>query len=374
LGIYNAARDEFRTRSSKPPESGKIMHSIVCGLLTAATLAAAALPPQDTANDWNNRGISAAARGDFAEAEKLLDQAIQSWRTLGPTYDGNVAAALYNRGQARCGQGKWSAAVADFEEAVDRMSRFGGPTHLRTIQFRNTLANAYAILGEPLKSETLFKDSLAVERELYPNEYETARTLTVLSTLYARANRVGDALPLAEEALRIGLSARDEKDPETAILYSNLAQLLTMAGHTERSLPLFRKALATCEAALVPSPSQIASILSEEGLALFRDGKRALAEKDFVDAIERLSQCSACGLELAVAETRFALLRLDQHRFDQADTLLGKALTMEEEFPGRPGSEMAATLEVLSRVRQEEKRFDDARLLHSRAQTILTYR
>jgi tetratricopeptide (TPR) repeat protein len=343
-------------------------------LLIAAAIAVAAPQQRDIGYDLNDHGVEASGRGEFAEAERLLDQAIQFWRPLGPKYDQHVATSLYNKAEAQCGQGKWRDSVATFEEAVALMRGSGGPSYLRTIRYQNALANVHMLLGEREKSEALYKDALAWERELYPDEVDTSHTLAGLSSLYARTSRLDEALPLAEEALRMVLSARGEKDSETAMLYANVAQILTLAGHTERSIPLFRKARFLYEATLGPSTSQIGMILSQEGVAFLKDGKLALAEKDFREGIERLSSCAACALELAVAENHLAALRLEQHKYNDAEALLTKAMAREESFSSRPGSEMAMSLEILSKVRQREKRFDDARQLHARAQAILGYR
>ncbi len=325
-------------------------------------------------NDLNDRGTEALARGDFSEAERLLDQALQFWRPLGSNYDAHAATALYNKAEAQCGLRKWREAAANLEEAVPLMRRSLGPRHWRTVHCRNALANVYQMLGERDKSEALYKETLAVERELDPNDAETARTLAGLAMLYTRAGKLDEALPLAEEALRIGLRAHGEKDPETAMLYSTVAQIHTLAGRTERALPLIRKARAIYEAAPGVASWQIGLILSQEGLALPYDGKRALAEKDFQEALRRLSECAPCGLELAIAESQFALLRLQQHKFSEADALLAKAISIEEGISERPLPEMATTLEILSKLRVQEKRFDDAEQLHARAQTILAYR
>jgi tetratricopeptide (TPR) repeat protein len=343
-------------------------------LLIAAALAVAAPQQRDMGNVLNDRGTEALERGDFAEAERLLDQTLQPWRPLGSKYDAHLATALYNKAEAQSGLRKWREAAANLEESVPLMGRSLGLRHWRTIHCRNALANVYQMLGERDKSEALYKETLAVERELDPNDGETARTLVGLAMLSARAGKLDEALPLAEEALRIGLRAHGEKDPETAMLYSTVAQIHTLAGRTERALPLIRKARAIYESAPGVASWQIGLTLSQEGLALLYDGKRALAERDFQEALRRLSECAPCGLELAAAESQFALLRLQQHKFNEADALLAKAISIEEGISERPLPEMATTLEILSKLRVQEKRIDDAEQLHARAQTILAYR
>jgi tetratricopeptide (TPR) repeat protein len=353
------------------------MRCIGWGFLLAAGLAAAApqqATPRDIGYDLNDQGVDASARGDFAVAERLLDQAIEHWRPMGPDYDGHVATALYNKAEAQCGEGKWREASRNFEESVTLIKRSRGLRNDRTIHYENALANVYMMLGEPGKAEAVFNEILPVERQLFPASPETARTLAGVSSLYARAGRLDEAIAPAEEALRISIEARGEKHPETAMMYGQVAQVLTLQGHTERSLPLFRKARAIFEETLGPWTSRISMLLSQEALALIKDGKLATAEKNLKEAIKGLSTCAGCGLELAVARNHLAMVRMSQHKFNEADAILTQAIADEEAFSSRPGSEMASTLELLSQVRKMEQRFDDAVQLQKRAQFIRGYR
>lgn len=350
------------------------MRREVWGLFLAAALAVGAPQQQDIGYDLNDRGVDASQRGDHETAIRLLDEAIQFWRLKGPAYDPAVATALYNKAEAQCGLGKWKESVANFEESVALMRKSRGDRNLRTVRYENALANAYLMLGERGQSEIVFRRVLEVERQDFPDSEEVAHTLAGLSSVATREGRLSDALPMADEALRIGIASLGEKRPETATLYANVAQIHALMGHTERAMPLYRKARAIYDATLPPDNPRIGLILSQEGQAYLLDGKRALAEKDLRDAIDHLRHCPACGVELAVAENHLAGLRMRQNRFVEAAELLTDAMSVEERFHGRPGAETAATLELLSKIRTQEKRFDDAARLHERAQTILSYR
>ena len=63
-----------------------------------------------------------------------------------------------------------------------------------------------------------------------------------------------------------------------------------------------------------------------------------------------------------------------QKKYADADILLSRALALEERYSERPGSEMAATLDLLSQVRAKENRPADAAQLKERAGAITGYR
>jgi len=60
-------------------------------------------------------------------------------------------------------------------------------------------------VAEPKRDKTeLFNEALPIERELYPNDTQLARTLGGLASLAMREGQTDKAIPLAEEALKEG--------------------------------------------------------------------------------------------------------------------------------------------------------------------------
>ena len=58
----------------------------------------------------------------------------------------------------------------------------------------NLLATTYLMLGEPDRAEPLLNEALPIERELFPADIQTARTLEGLSNLMIRRGQVQEAL------------------------------------------------------------------------------------------------------------------------------------------------------------------------------------
>jgi len=106
---------------------------------------------------------------------------------------------------------------------------------------------------------------------------------------------------------------------------------------------------------------------------LMDDGKFTLADDDMRASLEILARCGGCQYEEAVAETNLGLLRMRQKKLSEAAQELTRALDLEQQYLGRPGGAMAATLEALSEVRMKQKRFDDAAGLRARATALETY-
>ena len=349
------------------------MNWLSIGLITV--ISAAAQTPPEQAQSINNQGNQLSEKGDYFASERLYREAIAIWRSLGPAYEAHLAGSLLNLGVALSGEGKRIDASINYEEALGLHRRSLGDKHHRTISNMNLLASSYLMLGNPERSEALLQEALPVERELYPSDIQTARTLEGISSALVRRGLARDALPQAEEALAIALKAAGEESVDAALAYANVAEAHRCSAHAERALPLFRKARAIYEKTLGPESPRVASLLSQEGLLLMNDGKLSLAEQSMVKAVKSLrNSCPDCVVELASAENNLGLLRLKQKRYHDADEALSSAVALREKFETRPGPLLAESLQGLAVAREKQRLYEDAARLNTRAATILSYR
>jgi len=261
------------------------------------------------------------------------------------------------------------------EESLKLHRKTLGVRSHRTVSNMNLLASNYLMIGEVERAEALVEETLPIERELFPEDIQMARTLEALCNALIRRGRQDEALAPAEEALTISIKVTGEDSLDTALAYSNVAEAHRSTGHPERALPLFRKARGTYEKALGPDHPRVAALLSQEGLIMMHDGKLSLAEQLMTQAIDGLGRgCPKCSVELAIAEHNLAVLRIQQKRYRDADELLTHVVSLRENFTASPGPELASTLQLLATVRQKERLFDDAKRLNTRANFILGYR
>jgi len=341
--------------------------------LAAISLAAASAQVR-TAFDLNDRGLEASSRGDEAEAVRLFETAIDIWRGLGPAYEAHLATTESNLAQALSGQGKRREAAGIFEAALAEFRHSLGAENLRSLTTQNFLGANLLMLGEDLRAAPLFDAATAIERRRYPNDVQLARSLAGQSLICLRAGRMEEALPLAEEALNITLSAAGDSGLDAALAYSGVAEVHRIAGRPERALPLYGKARAIYERILGPGHPRVASILSQEGLILMGDGKLSLAEKAMTRSLDILAKaCPGCILEKTVSETNLGLLRMKQGKYPEADHLLTHVMSLQEQYGPGTGPAMAATLHSLAQVREKERRHEDAAQLQKRADLIMSF-
>jgi tetratricopeptide (TPR) repeat protein len=342
-------------------------------LLTAALAAAQATP--EHAQALNNEGNRIVETGDYLAAEAPYRESVEIWRSLGPAFEPHLAGTLLNLGVALSGDGRRGEAAKLYAEALALHRHSLGDRHHRTLANMNLLASISLMLGTPELAEALFREALPVERELFPNDIQTARTLAGLSNCLIRHRQFREAIPLAEEALSLAIKAAGEESVDVALAYASVAEAHRSAGNPDRALPLFRKSRALYEKLLGPNHARVSALLSQEGLILMEDHKLSLAEQLMVKAVANLrTYCPRCMVELAIAENNLGLLRLRQKRYRDADTSLSDAVALREKFEIRPGPQLADSLQSLALARQNLRLFDDAARLTTRAQEILSFR
>lgn len=327
--------------------------------------------PDQTALILHEEGRAAVAHGDYARAEQLFGDALTIWRSLGSRYEAHAASTLMNMGEALSQAGKWQECITVLEEALLLNRRSLGPKHSRTIFNLNSLGHSYQFVNELDRAEAACAEALAIERELYPNDVLVGQTLLGISLLRRRQGKFDEALKAGEESLQASLQARGEASMEAAVAYENVAALHLVAGRPVRAIPLFRKARFIYEKTLGSSSPILASVISQEGLALLEDGQLKQAETNMSQAIGLLTRTGAAGeYRLAVAEMNLGLLRLRQKKLAESERLLTHALTVQDRMPTPPTYNLAATMRALAQLRKEQRRDTESAELLARAARI----
>ncbi len=343
-------------------------------LFLAAALTAAAQP--ETAFQWNERGIAAANRRDFAEAVENYTKALEIWRTLGPTYKLHTATTLYNLAQVDSALGKWRECIPVFQEALDLSRAAAGLRNSRTLLALNGLGKAYMVTGDLNHAEAALTEAVPVAREVLADKSDLGMILGDLASLRMRQGNLEAALPLADEALAVSIRTLGEMNADTATAYTLVGNIHQHAGRPERAIPLFRKAHYIYDKTIPPSDPRYACLLTSEGLALADEKQFAAAEKEMRRAVDLLTKCGAnCSFPLAIAETNFGLLRFAQKKYAEADNWFHSALVREQQYSVAPNGDILQTLKLLMALRQKQGRSQEAAALRQRIDAVqATYR
>src|SRR5579883_1399462 len=260
---------------------------------------------QPNAVTLNDRCVDAYVHGKYSEAERLCRESIGARVEQGlPT-----AIARVNLAQALAAQGRRAEGRDEAQQAVAILSASPGPRDVHTLAAVNLLAALDLTLGDIDAAAGLISPAIAIERELDPAAPLLARSLHVLASVRVRQHRVGEALPLADESLRIAIRTSGDESADAALAYATAAEVHLAAGRPGRALPLLRRARAIYETRFSADDLRIVPILTEEAVIQIGDNQPTLARRHLHRARAILDHtCPTCAIERAGIESAMALL------------------------------------------------------------------
>jgi len=150
-----------------------------------------------------------AAEGKYAQAEDLFDRTLAvSRRVLGPEHPNTLYvvsdfASLYQR------QGKYALAERWAVRALAGYRHSLGPDAAATLVSAADLALAYLSQGRFSKSEPLARETLAIERERQPDNWQRFRSESLLGASLSGLKKYAQAEPLLIAGYRGMLNRKD---------------------------------------------------------------------------------------------------------------------------------------------------------------------
>ena len=227
----------------------------------------------------NNAGFYLKNRGQYREAEPLLQDALTIGETMYGRDHPNTYALLNNLALLYSNQGKYEEALPLHQRALAINEKALGPEHPDTALTLDNLAILYADQGKYEEALPLYQRALAInEKALGPEHPDTAGTLDNLAILYADQGKYEEALPLHQRALAIKEKVLGPEHPVTATTLNNLASLYYVQGKYEEALPLHQLALSINEKALGPEHPDTALTLDNLASLYADQGKYEEAE------------------------------------------------------------------------------------------------
>ena len=260
------------------------------------------------ATDLKRQTAEALDAGDFAKAERLLNQAsdhdlqaAQELEALAHRRRLSAAAAKKENGDLLYTQLRYADAAhyyraasevvpsgeetvladyltlaglslidarqyAEAEDSIRRAlalrERVLGSEHPDVAASCNNLAALYRAQGRYEAAEPLYQRALALrERVLGPEHPNVAQSCNNLAALYEAQGRYEAAEPLHQRALALCERVLGPEHPDVATSCNNLAALYRVQGRYEVAEPLYQRALALRERVLGPEHPEVATVI-----------------------------------------------------------------------------------------------------------------
>ena len=318
--------------------------------------------------------------GAFDKAQRLLELALQSGRSVFGSDHVRVAQTLNDLGALLIEKGDYSAATRNLEQALVMRRRLLGSEHGDVAVTLVELGRVYQDLGFNDRAEPLLRESLAIRRNVLGDGHrETAVSLSSVASVLRLRGELGTAEALLRQSVELNRKTRGADHPNTGMSVHDLGLIAATKRDYPLALSLFQQALEIHRTAFGDKHPTVAVVLNSMAHVLRVQGRydeAAAALKDASD-IGRATLGNDHQL-VAIYTINLAAVQLARKAPEAAEPLLREGLRVRAVAPGVvPGrrrtlseddwsvgatkSLLGATLAELARYREAEAVLLDAR-------------
>ena len=314
-----------------------------------------AAPPSSLASSLNNLGLTLSERGRYTDAEPLLRDAIEIWRTHdGPTAL-PLAVGLNNLASTLRQQGRLDDAVPVLEQAIAIRRQRMGNGHPALAQVLGHLGQVFNAKGDLARAEPLLREALEIRQRVYGTDHpDTITALTNLTSLLHDQGKLAAAEPLYRAALASAGKRLGTTHPDYAVQLNNLATLLEDWRRYGEAEALYRESLAIRRERYGAEHAAVARVEHSLGRLLFAMGRTSEAETHLRAALAVKRKVLPAGhFEIALSLAVLGEVMVATRRVGEGEKLLVEALAMARASLGAGHPVVADGLLALSALNRK---------------------
>jgi serine/threonine-protein kinase len=299
-------------------------------------------------------GSAINGQGRFAAAETHYRESVETWKQLHGPQSEDASVVMNNLALLFHEQSRYDEAEVVFQEALATQDRVFGPRHPETASTRYNYAQLLADTGHLEPAKAMWEEVLATDRALYPDGHPNiAYTLSAYARLLSRLGEFEKAETFEREALGIRKHFHGEDHPDVAYSMGSLARVLLEQARYDEAEALFRGALAKHLALNGPDHPIVGSVMNDIGKLLYERGQYDAAEKMHREALAffRTVKAEEELNAMAVSMLRLANDLAAVGRLAEADTLAANGLALTRRLHSDRGHWAAAGFVDVANIR-----------------------
>ena len=322
-----------------------------------------------------SRGQALREMGELDAARETLRQA-RSLRLYGLPTDERLGATIdLSLGNVEYDASNFDEARQHYLQARDRLLAEGSTPNLTLAHAHLRLGYVAFQLGELDAAEAQARESLNMYERIYSSDHPDMHApISTLSAVHSSRGEFEEAERLLNRQLESVIEFLGSGHPTVATIVSNRGTLLFRQGRHAEAAESYRQAAEIERVALGPMTPGRGRSLSYEAYALFLDGDPS-AEARFLEALEILEAAYEPG-HTSIANVNHDLGRLyvQNERYATAEQHLRRALDARTEIYGEDSVRVAASKLYLGAALAGAGQLEDAEVLIEEARAWLTNR
>ncbi len=326
----------------------------------------------DTAGSYNNLAQNLTEQGKYAQARPLHEKALEIHRRLLTDDHPDTAAAYSNLAKNLDAQGKYAQAQPLSEKALEIKRRLLTGEHPDTATSYSILAYNLNLQGKYAQAQPLFEKALEIYRRQFTDEHPyTALSYNNVALNLHSQGKYAQAQTQNEKALEIRRRLLTDEHPDTAISYNNLAANLNAQGKYAAAQPVYEKALEIYRRLLTDDHPLTALIYNNVAVNLNAQGKHAQAQPLYEKALAlRRRLFTDDHPDTAASYMGLAANLNDQGKYTQAQPRYEKALEIRRRVLTDEHPDTAASYNGLGYNLNAQGKYTQAQTLYEKALEI----
>ncbi len=265
-------------------------------------------------------------QGRYEEAERSLERAIAIIRSVRPEDGQEVAPFKVDMARLLTARGDYANAESYFKDAISVIDKSFGPEHLYTAKVRCSMATLYSLQGRNAEAETLISRALPIYEKVHGPDHHFLIPLWLVKARVNQTNgRTAEAQTLLDKSLRVARK-------------TNCGRLIQ------------------------------GEVLTELGRFYLENKQLAKAQDALLQAVEMFENSQA--VESAAAFHALARVYVEKGKYNEAQNLCRRALTVLEAVSDRAHPETADVLDTLVQLNRTSGNIKEVARLEQRVEEI----
>jgi serine/threonine-protein kinase len=293
--------------------------------------------------------------GMYDEAAALMKQAIAAREKADPEL---LEESLNELGDIERYRGRLADAEPILNRALELRRKKFGDAHTKVAQTLNNLALVYDEQGKFDQSEATHREALRIRRGLGPKDPGVSNSLSNLGITLRHSGKFDEAATILREALALRREANGNDHPLVANTLNVLGLTLDEMGKYAEAEPILRESLAIRRKVLPAMHPNVADAVSALAATLQDQMRLDQAEHLYLECLKIYADLAAApgareaaGINLTVAQNNLASLYEMRGDYALAEKWYQEALRLRRAMRGERHPSVATVLNNLARMR-----------------------
>jgi tetratricopeptide (TPR) repeat protein len=266
---------------------------------------------------------------------------------------------------------RYDEAEALQRKVLESQTKTLGRDHPDTAASINSLAWILFSAGKARDALPYAEESLRLQRDVVKNDRDLSMALNTLAMTYRDLQRIEESEKLSREMLETDRRRLGSAHPTTLIDMSNLSMVLMDQGKNAEAESLLLQAIDAARTEFVESDPLFAVLKGTLSTSLFNQGRLVEAEAALVDVIAvRKNKYSEDHAETVFARADMTRVLMQQGRHKEAAQTLMNVLKWCQTNYGADSPTAAMVMQDLAKALMQEKEYDRAAALLGQALNI----